>query len=182
MIKTTGQKAALIAAGLLTLAGCATSTPYTSAEGSRSGYGFTDQKIEDDRYRITFRGNSLTGRDTVENYLLYRAAELTLQNGYDYFVVVKDDTEKQTNYTSVGTGAYGPGAYSYYGFGRPFPYYGFGYPWGPSNDFDLRERNRYTAIAYVKFGRGEKPADTIAAYDAAQVEANLAPVVQVAER
>ena len=45
------------------------------------GYGFSEQRIEDDRYRITFRGNSSTSRETVENSLLYRAAELTVQTG-----------------------------------------------------------------------------------------------------
>ena len=184
MNKTTGRRAALAGAGVLALGACATSTPYAPAEGS--GYGFTDQKIENDRYRITFRGNSSTQRDTVETYLLYRAAELTLQNGFDYFVVVEDDTEETTNYTgtsSLGLTGYGPGFYNYYGYGRAFPYYGFGYPWGPGfGDFDLRERNRYTAIAYVVMGNGQKPQDTLTAYDAQEVVNNLGPVIRTAEQ
>ena len=46
------------------LAACATETPYSPADDR--GYGFTEQKIESDRYRITFAGNSLTDRQTVE--------------------------------------------------------------------------------------------------------------------
>lgn len=156
----------LIAASALALvAACSTATPYapTSEAG---GYGFSEQRIESNRYRVTFRGNSLTSREQVENYLLYRAAELTLQNGYDYFTMVKDDTEKSTSYRNIG----GPDV-NYYGYGRPFPYYGYGWGWGPS-EFDLRETSRYTAIAYILMGRGPKPADP-ASYNASEVQANL---------
>ena len=180
----------LLGAAALGLAACATSTPYAPAEDGR-GYGFTDQKIEDDRYRITFRGNSQTSREAVETYLLLRAAELTLENGYDHFVVVEDDTDKTTTYTgTTGAGfgpAFGPGL-GFYGVGRAFPYYGFGYPWGAGfvgggfvNDVNIRPRDRYTALAYIVMGRGDKPAGEIAAYDARQVEQNLRTVVEAAQ-
>ena len=67
-----------LAAAALLIAACATSTPYGPAENGK-GYGFSDQRIESNRYRITFRGNSVTSRETVENALLYRAAELTVE-------------------------------------------------------------------------------------------------------
>ena len=88
------------------LAACATSTLYEPV-GS-TGYGFAEQKIEDDRYRILFKGNSLTDRETVETYLLYRAAEITVENGYDYFTVVEDETERRTTYTGTGGPALPP--------------------------------------------------------------------------
>jgi hypothetical protein len=52
--------------------------------------------IEQNRVRISFRGNTLTDRDTVENYLLYRAAEVTLSSGKDYFIVANRDTESRS--------------------------------------------------------------------------------------
>ncbi|MEM6650539.1 MAG: hypothetical protein AAF603_09845, partial [Pseudomonadota bacterium] len=110
---------ALVPFTALVLAACATSTPYDAANDQ--GYGFSEQRIEDDRYRIVFKGNSLTRRETVENYLLYRAAEVTVKNGYDHFIVVEDDTERSTTYTQTGNAGFFP----YYGFGRPFPYYGY---------------------------------------------------------
>ena len=177
MFKTKPHHLLLGAAGLA-LAACATSTPYTAAD-LNSGYGFTDQKIEDDRYRITFRGNSSTSREAVETYLLLRAAELTLENGYDHFVVVEDDTDKSTTYTGFAGGGFGPAfgpGLGFYGFGRAFPYYGWGYPWGAgfgpgfANDVNIRPRDRYTAMAYVVLGRGEKPQSDVAAYDARQVD------------
>ena len=87
------------AAGLL--AACATATPYQSAESGR-GYGFQEQMIEQNRVRISFRGNTLTDRDTVENYLLYRAAEITIENGKDYFIVANRDTEGRSRLQAVG--------------------------------------------------------------------------------
>lgn len=151
---------------------CATSTPYEAA-GPGGQYGFTEQKIEANRYQISFRGNSLTNRETVETYLLYRAAELTVEQGYDHFIVVSDDTDKETSYS--GTRYPGP---FYYGRGRPFPYYGWGYRWDPLyDDIQIRARNRYTAMAYIVMGKGPKPADTPTAYDARQVLDNLGPRV-----
>jgi hypothetical protein len=45
----------------------------------RARAGYSDQQIESNRFRVSFAGNSLTARETVERYLLYRAAELTVQ-------------------------------------------------------------------------------------------------------
>lgn len=149
---------------LALMAACATETPYGPSQDG-GGYGFSEQRIEDNRYRITFRGNSLTPRETVENYLLYRAAEKTVSSGNDYFVVVSDDTEKTTTYRTTSR----PDPYYY----RPFPYYAYGYRWArPYDDVDIRESTRYAAVAYVVMYKGEKPNDP-AAYDARQVKANL---------
>jgi len=171
MLRTIGM--ALAAAG--SLAACTTSTPYGPANG---GYGFSEQRVEDNRYRITFRGNSSTSRETVENFLLYRAAELTLQGDYDYFVMIESDTETKTSYSST---SYYPAFYGryYYRSGRPrssyyhFPYYAYGFGWGYPYDSYVREITRYTAIAFVTMHRGEKPADDPHAFDAREVQENL---------
>ncbi len=161
-------------AGLL-LAACATSTPYGPAT-SKNPFGFSDQKIEDNRYRIVFRGNSSTEREAVETYLLYRAAELTLQNGFDYFVVTEQDTEESRRYSSTGNPAFF-GRY-YYGYGPyccAFPYYAYGFGWGsPYNSgFETREITRYSAIAFVTMHKGPKPTDDPQAFDARSVVDNL---------
>ncbi|MCR9194047.1 MAG: hypothetical protein NXH88_04895, partial [Hyphomonas sp.] len=67
-----------ISTALLALAflgACATATPYQAALEGQKGY--ANQQIESNRWQISFAGNSLTDRQTVETYLLYRAAELT---------------------------------------------------------------------------------------------------------
>jgi len=86
----------LIAAAALSLAACTTPTPYQPLQtGAVSSGGYTDLRISSDRFRITFQGNTITDRETVESYLLYRAAEVTREAGYDWFSMVERDTERE---------------------------------------------------------------------------------------
>ncbi|MEL6323521.1 MAG: hypothetical protein AAFQ84_04755, partial [Pseudomonadota bacterium] len=95
------MKAGLSAlAALFVLGACATATPYQPAVNSDGGY--VDQQIETNRWAVSFAGNSLTDRQTVETYLLYRAAELTSQNGFDYFEVIARDTEVESRFIATG--------------------------------------------------------------------------------
>ena len=157
----------------LTAAACATSTPYQPAD--QYGRGFSEQQIESDRFRISFSGNTLTPRETVENYLLFRAAELTKQRGYDYFVVLERDVESETDFVTQSTGFYGYHRFPYYVNGLYARHY-FGYP--PYGDTVTRERTEYTATAELKLFQGEKPADNPLAYNANEVIQNLAPYVE----
>ncbi|WP_204260691.1 CC0125/CC1285 family lipoprotein, partial [Stenotrophomonas maltophilia] len=70
-------------------------------------------QIESNRFRISFSGNSLTARETVERNLLYRAAELTLQQGFDHFILADRDTEQQPDIVRE-PGAWGPGPWGYW--------------------------------------------------------------------
>ena len=91
-----GLLMAAAASGALLVSACATETPYRPATGSGfNRTGFSERQVETNRFLVTFAGNSVTDRDTVERYLLYRAAELTLQHGYDYFVMVDRETDRQ---------------------------------------------------------------------------------------
>ncbi len=154
-------------AGLL--AACATATPYQAASGDR--YGFEEQRIEANRVRITFRGNTVTDRDTVETYLLYRAAEVTLQNGLDYFIVANRETEEHSRLQ---------------GYGPRYPRFAFDYwyfsprrGWSPWYDpfwdepMSYREVTRYEAIAEIAMFDGAKPEDDPNAFDARDVQTSL---------
>ncbi len=83
----------LVVAALL-IAGCATQTPYKPAE-KKGDQGYTETKLTNNRYRITFIGNSSTPKDTVKDYALLRAGELTLQEGYDWFQIASADNDKK---------------------------------------------------------------------------------------
>ncbi len=61
--------------------------PSSAVRPSPGGY--SEQQLEPNRWRVTFSGNSLTDRRTVENYLLYRSAELTLSQGFDWFSTIR---------------------------------------------------------------------------------------------
>lgn len=169
------SKRLLAVAAALGLAACATSTPYQPAD--KSGYGFSEQRIEETKYRITFRGNSSTSREAVENGILYRAAELTVQSGYDYFVVLESDTEAKKRYSTSGDPFFG-----HYWYGDPrryyaFPYYPYGFGWGYPYESYTREYTRYTAVAFISMGKGAKPRDEPQAFDAREVLANLRDAV-----
>jgi len=141
-------------------------TPYQPGGGSERGY--SETKIENDRYRISFKGNSLTDKETVETYLLYRAAELTLQNGYDTFTVVNRDTDKDSRVRNYG-GYLDYVSFTYFvprvGWVREYEPY-----WTPSR---YEQVTRYEAYAEILMGRGAKGADPNT-FDARQVSQNLA--------
>jgi hypothetical protein len=157
----------VLAAGLL--AACATATPYQAASTDR--YGFQEQQIEANRVRITFRGNTVTDRETVETYLLYRAAEVTLQNGKDYFIVAQRDTEEHSRIQ--GAGAHHPRfAFDYWYFSARRGWSPWYDPfWDEPNSY--REVTRYEAVAEIAMFVGPKPAGDADAFDAREVQTNL---------
>ena len=81
------RPAPLLSALILTLlTACAKPTPYQAAD-DHGGRGYSEREIAKDQYRIGFDGNGVTTRKTVDLYLLYRAAEITKDRGFDYFIV-----------------------------------------------------------------------------------------------
>ncbi|RPJ77874.1 MAG: hypothetical protein EHM20_05265 [Alphaproteobacteria bacterium] len=69
-------------------------------------YGYTDEKINDGLYQITFKGNSRTSDELVHKYFLRRSAEVALKNRYQYFTVVEtEDITQHTTVTSAGVPA-----------------------------------------------------------------------------
>ena len=161
---------ALAAASVLALSGCATPTPYAASNGPvADGFhpGYSDTKLEDTRYRITFAGNDTTSRETVEDYLLYHAADLTLQQGYDWFEVVKRASDEKTRQiTTYDDPFWGGASWRFYrrGWGM----------WGPISpiDADTTDFSRYEATAEIILHKGAKT-DAPNAYDARQIKANL---------
>jgi hypothetical protein len=79
------------------LASCATPGLYQPADNREGGAGYTEARLSDAAWRVEFIGDDFTSRETVETYLLYRAAELTAENGFDWFVsstpAVSEETE-----------------------------------------------------------------------------------------
>jgi hypothetical protein len=175
-------------AGSATLAGCMTATPYKPATAS-SRMGYWDEQIESNRFRVSFAGNSLTARETVERYLLYRAAELTVQNGADHFILVTRDTETRTE-TYRTPGAFGPGPWGYWSpswrFYRPRwgwrsydPFWDD--PFWRDRDWDYRTVRQYEATAEIVTGRGPKPTTNVRAFDAREVLSRLGPSIRMPE-
>lgn len=163
----------------LALSACATSTPYAPAS-DMSRYGFNETQIESNRWAVSFSGNSLTDLKTVETYLLYRAAELTRNSGYDYFVIVDRKVDQETDYrgTNMNQYAFNP-AFSYQFY---HPRYGWRYYYDPFfDDVTLREVTKYEAIAEIVMGKGPKPSGNVHAYDAGDVLMRLSGQIQRAD-
>ncbi|WP_417488316.1 CC0125/CC1285 family lipoprotein [Maricaulis sp.] len=164
------KRVLIIMASLTALGACATATPYQAADGSRPG--FTETRIETNRYRISFDGNSMTDRETVETYLLYRAAELTVENGYDYFTVVTRATDEETRVmpSALGRSPYAGFSVQHTYFHPRWGWHGWRDPFW--DDVSYRESTRYEASAEIHLGRGTKPDDP-SAFGARDVMSNL---------
>jgi hypothetical protein len=73
-----------LAAGAL-LAACATSSAY-QPQTEAGGSGYAEERLEETRWRVEFTGGDGDSQEIVESRLLYRAAELTVASGYDWFL------------------------------------------------------------------------------------------------
>lgn len=159
----------IVMVALSAVAACSSSpTPY-QVVGDNGGY--SEQQIEDDRYSVKFEGNSATSRDAVEEFALYRAAELTLEQGRDYFKVVSRDVEPVAQsssgvYPSIGIGVGGGNV----GFGVSSGFGGVG-----------RANASYAAYLDIVMYDGEKPGDERGAYTAFDVVENLKPKITASE-
>jgi hypothetical protein len=85
---------------LLTLAACETGPAY-KPRGPNDSVGYTDQQLTANRFRVTFSGNSGIKRTEVEDYLMRRAAEVTIGAGFEYFTFDSRDTESKTYYRTT---------------------------------------------------------------------------------
>jgi hypothetical protein len=151
------------------LAACATAPPppYTAA-ASPSSLGFSETQIESNRYFVTYRAPSGADAAVLQDYALLRAAELTLQNGRDWFWVDRrsmDEMHARSSGSSVGIGvgggSWGRRSGASVGVGVNFPLGG-----GQSGP---RARS---ATVEIRLGEGPKPDDPNA-YDARSTAANL---------
>jgi hypothetical protein len=154
---------------LAILAGCVQPTPYQPAV---DGYGYSEQQIEDDRYWVRFAGNDRTPAGTVQNYWLYRTAEVTLDHGYDYFIVVDRNLDRSTTYEGT---AYCDCPVCYTEDGDAV-----GGGGGSVSSYSASPSDRYTAFADVVMFQGEKPAADVTAYDARSVLRRLGSTIEAA--
>jgi len=172
------------------LAACETATPYQpNVRGSATSGGYSETRIEPNRWRVNFSGNSMTSRETVEGYLLFRAAELTLQNGADWFEIVDRNTATKTRSYVEPDPLYHPWYGAGFGYWRPswrYRTHGYGWrTWDPfwgdpffTSSYDVHTIESYEASAEIMTHRGAKPQGDARAFDAHAVVDNLRPRIQ----
>jgi hypothetical protein len=144
-----------------TLTGCEHPASFAPLEGHSTGY--TDERLGATRWRVTFIGNSVTNRRTVEDYLLLRAAQVTQQSGYRWFVFDTRDTQAHTAYHTDFEGW--PG-----GFYRPFGWY-----WHDWDYADTYSTTRYEAYAEIVLLTPLQARNEPRAVDANDIIAHLMP-------
>jgi hypothetical protein len=157
----------VVAAAVLSLGACASLAPYGPQQGPR-GQGYSEQRIESDRYRVSYNGVGAPG--PVADMALLRAADLTLDQGYDWFEVTQryidgrpDSAGGFRPSVSVGVGS-SSGRYGGYRYSGTSTGVGVGLNFqGPSPTSTLLE---------VRLGRGARP-DRGEAYDAREVRRAL---------
>jgi hypothetical protein len=52
---------------------------------------YTEVNILGNLYRVEFEGNQHSKPNKIQNYLMYRCAELTQEKGYNYFMIVSEE-------------------------------------------------------------------------------------------
>jgi len=168
------------------LSACATATPYQpTLPGASVSGGYSEMRVEPDRWRVSFAGNSMTSRETVEGYLLYRAAELTVQQGYDGFSIVTRATDRDARTYVQPDPFYNPWYGPSYAYWRPHWRYYSAYGWRTWDPYfgdpffadrvDVRTVERYEATAEIVMYRGAKAPGDHNAFDARAVLENLGP-------
>ena len=151
------------------LTACATGpTAYGPASGS--GLGFNNQQIEKDRFHISFTGRS---EEEARNLALFRAAEITLEQGYDNFRIVGGGTSGDQRRgsgisTSVGVGV---GSGGYRGRGTRT---NVGVGINVNDIVRAVQGKKITASMEVLLGRGGAAPDANV-YDARQIVERLKP-------
>ena len=137
--------------------GC--STPYQPL-GYRGGY--FDLRLDSETYKVSFRGNGNTSSEKVENYLLFRCAELTAQNGFDYFAIIDSKAENRQAFVTT------PGNYS-----STTSFYGnTAYTQGRFTPGTTTPINKHVATVVIKVFKGVKPNIT-GAFNARELINNL---------
>lgn len=150
---------ALTAAAALGLSACQTLAPYGPATGP-SAQGWSQQQLTSDRWRVSYRG--VGDPSVVNDRALLRAAELTLEQGREWFVVDNRWTEAGRDggprpSVSIGAGSSDYGRYRSSGVGV-----GVGLNFGGGEPT--------VALLDIRMGSGERPRE---AYDAQDVRRNL---------
>jgi hypothetical protein len=152
------------------LMGCMQPTPYQPRlEGQATGY--TDRALTHNRYRVTFTGNTVTPRETVESYLLLRAAEVARAAGFTHFMFDTRDTRTNTSVQTIPS--LGPpdpfwgrrGGWGYWG--------GYGFAYDPA--VDVVVRTNYEAYAEIVLLTPEQAAHEPKAINAAEVISRIGP-------
>ena len=76
---------------MMLVSGCAASH-YTKA----GKFGYSDYKISQNVFSVSFQGKNKTSATDVEKMALRRSAEVTLKNGFTHFIILENKPNQTT--------------------------------------------------------------------------------------
>ncbi|MEM1343950.1 MAG: hypothetical protein AAGI34_05125 [Pseudomonadota bacterium] len=176
----------LAVACVTALIGCTQPTPYQPATFRQPG--FSETAIEGNRFQVRVTGNRATSQAVLERQLLFRAAQITLDNGFDWFRIVSRAGDPRLSSLDAGPLALGETTRASrrhrrgrsrfrFGFGFGFPLIIAPYPYY-RDPYYYRPLPPNEAVAEIQVFDGPKPADDPAAYSATAVVEWLGPVLR----
>lgn len=93
------MKKYLIILLVIFLTSCATHYGVSDFKG-----GYTEIKIDENTYDVSFKGNGYTSGEQVKRYFLYRCSEITLNQNSNYFIIYdKNIGSKKYSTTTRGS-------------------------------------------------------------------------------
>ena len=88
------KRTAIVALALLAGACATTASPTYQAAASASGSGYVNAPIGNGRQTIKYTGTAKMTPQQVSQYALLRAAEVTLQNGQEWFAILSANSSE----------------------------------------------------------------------------------------
>ena len=137
----------LLTALAFAAAGCSFTTEYQRQKGTPSSDTIT--RMGESAWRIELSGYVTNSRQNVLSMLMRRCAEVTVQAGYDYFVVTGGEVVGENDPQPSPLSTYAPQGSAAGGDGGP-----------------VRVSQRYHGTAIFQAFKGKKPADNPLAFDA----------------
>jgi hypothetical protein len=147
--------------------GCA-----TGYQAKGFGGGYADMRMQDDIFKVSFRGNGYTDKERTADFALLRSAEITLENGYKYFVILQSTTDIRTSAFTTPVTAQTEGSVNAYSTGTGFSsgtYSGTTQYSGGETQFIHKPSTSMTFQCFK-----DKPTNVSGmVYDAEQIEVNI---------
>jgi len=156
------MKHVLMMTAFVLVAACASTSAYGPA--ARSGaMGYESLQIEENRFRVSYTDSEAAkARDRA----LLRAAEVTMENGGEWFEITSSYTSDESTRTGSRSSVSIGGSTGSYGRSSVGVGVGIGFPLGSSSS------GKVTEVLEILIGTGEKP-DRPNVYDARSVDINL---------
>lgn len=130
----------VLAVGIF-ISGCATSYQKNGFTG-----GFSETQLSENVWKVHFRGNAKTTMERATDFCLLRSAELTLENGYEYFAIIGDESNTNSSSFSTPQQAYtNPYGYTTFTGGQVFTAHK---PRTQNTIFMLKEKNDNPGMIY----------------------------------